>query len=78
MKRSWKTGRALADSCSVSCNELANGEDDVLSRSRHKDTDHCLYVASVPVPCENGSGTSVADGGHNQVSGLWGRTLGES
>ena len=41
------------------------------SRSRHKDTDQCLYVTisfcrhrSVPVPYENGSAeTTVAEGG---------------
>ena len=56
------------------------------SRSRHKDTDQCLYVAisfcshrSVPVSCENGSAeTTVAEGGRrNPVAGLWGHTLGE-
>jgi len=56
------------------------------SGSRHKDTDRCLQVAiffhrhhSVPVTCENGSvKTAVAEGGHNPIAGLWGRTLGES
>jgi len=34
---------------------------------------------SVPVPCENGSAeTTVAEGGGNQVAGLWGRTLGKN
>ena len=34
---------------------------------------------NVPVSCENGSAeTTVAEGGRNLVTGLWGRTLGEN